>query len=320
MCKAKQTQMSCGHTLTHFTELCPKGLRQACTNPELDSPTSYLQDSCARCDPEFKVSRVRQLQRQRHSELTSHLLRSQTPGEVGRVLTRVQELNRSANTAISEARTLMSSPSIDVEFPGVGIDGSDGYNGNLTQGTFKWVNGKCCWEPGRPISRSGSIKRVNTPVDIKKRADEIAELEKLHPSITGPPRVRRTKKGYVDPFEKSNEQQKPPQVPNAPRLKTVKPYSGPRDHVIAMVSDREEDERPIFGEIPVLEPQHRLRRTKTQISRLGSEVSVKSPDGAGKPASITSVNDDESEDIWLQLADTYTPGEAPGRRFKDRTP
>ncbi|KAI0848264.1 hypothetical protein F5Y00DRAFT_88484 [Daldinia vernicosa] len=304
MCTGTQTEMACGHVLTHYDQYCDEGRRKPCPQPELSAPRAYLDDSCAECDPMYMSNLVRREHRDRRTELMDQIYAHKRAGhmeEVRRLLERMEVVQRAANIAMGEMRYLCSS-SVDVEFPGGGPDAI------MPRGTSRWVDGKCVWEEDVPYSVPGSQRN-------KRAAPKQTHVEEQElPRISGSPRLRSTKKEYVDPFKEESDfqlqQEQQPKVSRPPRLRTNKEYTGPRGDSV-VVFDGEEDTR----QAPSLQP--RLRRSKTYINKLdhirptsqGSEELLDS-DKTVRPIVRSSRTkyvapgvDEEEEDIWLQLAE-----------------
>lgn len=148
MCNGTQTEMSCGHVLTHYKQYCDEGRRKPCPQPELSVPRAYLKDSCAECDPIYTSNLVRREHRDRYTELMDQVYAHKRAGhmeEVKRLLERMEVVQRAANIAMGEMRYLCSS-SADVEYPGGGPDAI------MPRGTSRWVDGKCVWEEDVPYS------------------------------------------------------------------------------------------------------------------------------------------------------------------------
>ncbi|KAI0111869.1 hypothetical protein F4814DRAFT_369558 [Daldinia grandis] len=307
MCNGTQTEMSCGHVLTHYNQYCNEGHRKPCPQPELSVPRAYLEDSCAECDPMYTSNLVRRKHRDRHMELMDQVYAHKRAGhmeEVQRLLERMEVVQRAANIAMGEMRYLCPS-SADVEFPGGGPDAI------MPRGTSRWVDGKCVWEEDVPYSVPGSRR-------VKRAASKRTQAERQGPPrVSGPLRMRSTKKGYVDPFKEESDlqllQEQQPKVSHPPRLRTNKGYTGPREDNV-VVLDGEEDER----QAPSVQP--RLRRSKTYINKLDHVSSTSRGSGKSLDSGKTvrpvvrsshakhgalRVDDEEEEDIWLQLAEKY---------------
>ncbi|KAI0387648.1 hypothetical protein F5Y04DRAFT_286728 [Hypomontagnella monticulosa] len=310
MCNGKQTEMSCGHVLTHYTWHCAKGRKKPCKEPNLalDAPRAYIHDSCAVCDPAFNVSARGREHKARRAELMKQIGASKSQAEAQRLLSRLDALGRKATVAIGQARHLCHS-AVDVEFPAP-------KNGVRPTGTFMWLNGKCVW-----------VEEVVEP--DWPETEVMPEIEHLN---LGKPRLRNTKKGYKDPFAGVSEQEFP-QITGPPRLRTNKPYTGPRENVVSF--DVEEEPR-----VPRRQPS--LRRMKSAYGLSNSSSSDnKESDATAKPAShetvgngsssnktvrpITQdkqdkcslpVTDEVDEDVWLKLAESDE--DAAPRRIKYR--
>ncbi|KAI0888893.1 uncharacterized protein GGS22DRAFT_152644 [Annulohypoxylon maeteangense] len=299
MCSGNQTEMACGHVLTHYTSRCEKG---PCAEPKSDSPRQHLADSCAECDSEFKKSQLSREQKNRHEELVAQLIadkRVNGSKEARRLLNCMQKLSYTMNREIGEVRT--TGFSADVQFPGSG-------NHRVAPTiTSKWVNGKCVWGEEEGLHRSGSsrIKKI-TPATSTTAAEVEVPAE---PLTTALPRLRRTKKEY---FNRLPEEKEQPVSTAPPRLRTNKPYTGPRESVV------------VFGEVlensQEVRPKPYLRRTKkvtdglnrSNFSDSGSDVTVKyigeERDSRASPtepnARAAALDDDDLyEDIWLKLAE-----------------
>ncbi|KAI1775170.1 hypothetical protein F4818DRAFT_441269 [Hypoxylon cercidicola] len=300
--------MSCKHLLTHYTQRCEKGRDKPCARPSLEGPRVYLPDCCAACDPEFNVNKIKREQRNKHAKLVEQVYANQRSGsseEVSRLLERIHVLTTSTNKATGEAKHSHTS-AIDVEFPGV----------TEPKGTSKWIDGKCVWEEEEQWSLPpyrAEIRRSN-----QTTSTQVVE-ETLGTRV--PPRLRSTKKGYIGPREEPHREQF--EITGPPRLRTNKPYSGPRGRV-AVIESPEPERAP--------EMQHRLRRTKKHAEGLGrhdiTPIDTKrhgdnSPDIDRTPRPLKQnyvvVKGEEmvDEDIWLQLAEMDTKGKA-SRKIKAR--
>ncbi|KAL7627583.1 hypothetical protein AAE478_001776 [Parahypoxylon ruwenzoriense] len=351
--------MSCGHVLTHYTQRCPK----PCPDSEvkLDAPRAYIPDTCARCDPDYNAGRIQRAHAARRDQVLEQLYRASSvegaerrQKEVKRCIARLDVLKRNANAAVGRAKhpqlsssikaasspfSRSSSPSLnpysyspslsalDVQFPRAASP-------KVTTST--WINGKCVWE-GREeeeerVWRPGThrIKKVfNTTPVIEESEEELSRTKR-------PPRLRSTKKGYIDPFAKAEssfaeEQETQLQVPNgAHRLRTNNKYQGPRDNAAFF-------EEEAYGQQQEHLPQeqqhhhHRLRRIKgysgldrhgdtadrrsTVASRLGyseeqyddtsdSDLTIHPAMRARKTGHVEIGGEEiDEDDIWLQLAD-----------------
>ncbi|KAI2469355.1 hypothetical protein F4781DRAFT_220181 [Annulohypoxylon bovei var. microspora] len=336
MCNGSQTEMACGHVLTHYTQRCAKGQQQPCPEPQPDAPRDYLPDSCAKCDPEFQKSQLSRDHKNHHEELIAQLLADKRVGrskEARRLLECMERMRVNASRAIGEVKTAGSST--DVEFPG------GGSHRMAPKTTSKWVDGKCVWGDDERLHRLGSSRIKVLAASAKSTAAATVEGkgDKVQPLIPGPPRLRKTKKEYVNRLPEEKEL---PQISGPPRLSTNKPYSGPRENVVAIDAAMEKWQ--------VLQPQPYLRRTKKYANGLNfsnssdqeSIVTVKNvgEEQGGRPSSsdsqssvrtvvraeptmrITLEADDSDEDMWLQLAEKIRPvnviGRGPLRSFKDR--
>ncbi|KAI1105823.1 hypothetical protein F4804DRAFT_349712 [Jackrogersella minutella] len=326
--------MSCGHVLTHYTQRCDMGRSLPCPKPSLDSPRAYLSDTCARCDPEFNRNKLSREQIKRHDELVDQLYTSKLvgrPDEARKLLDGMEYLRRSTSNAIGAMQSLrLTSAFGDVEFPGSNSEPI------MPRYTSKWVNGKCVWEEEQATWKPGSsrVKRAHStttpPIKTGAKVEKISE-EEVQPLVSGPPRLRSTKKGYTNHLPEEKEQSV---ISGPPRLRTNKPYSGPRTNVVAFDIETEEHKAP------QLQPQHSLRRTKRRTGRLDnsycsdqeSVVTVKyvgKDSGSGgtvmrakQSRHVTPEGDSDDEDMWLQLAEKQTPvnaiGNGPLRSFRDR--
>ncbi|KAI1461412.1 hypothetical protein F4805DRAFT_476971 [Annulohypoxylon moriforme] len=319
MCTGNQTEMACGHVLTHYTQRCEKGKKTPCPDPMSDSPRQYLADSCAKCDPEFRKNKISRDHKSRHDELVAQLVadkRVNESKEAKRLLDCMQKLSFSMNREIGEVKT--AGFSADVEFPGTGS------HRLAPKVTSKWINGKCVWgDEGLHRSGSSRVKRIApNPSTTAAIVDVPAE-----PLITGPPRLRRTKKEYYNRLPEEKEQ---PPISGPPRLRTNKPYCGPRESVVVPSEELEKKQ--------VLESQHHLRRTKKVTNELDNgKCSDEESDDTVKyvgeeqdswvvlsrPNVCVTLDDyDSDDDMWLQLAEKHKPvnviGKGPLRSFKDR--
>ncbi|KAI6087918.1 hypothetical protein F4821DRAFT_258372 [Hypoxylon rubiginosum] len=291
--------MSCKHVLTHYTKHCRKGREKPCARPRLEGPRTYLPDCCAACDPEFNANKISREHKTRHSKLVEQVNASQHSGtseEVRRLLDHIQKLTSTTNRAVGEAQHSYSSAA-DVEFPGVSVP----------RGTSKWIDGKCVWQEEEPY-----------------------RLPPYPTETTAPPRLRSTKKGYAGPPEEVPREHVV--ITGPPRLRTNKPYTGPRESV-GIVESREPEEQA------APEMQHHIRRTKKTTENLrhhhhvtansGSTITPKldtkrhgnkpNMDQNPRPLKQNYVVDtgEEIDDIWLQLAEEDNKGKA-SRRIKAR--
>ncbi|KAI1142267.1 hypothetical protein F5Y05DRAFT_422391 [Hypoxylon sp. FL0543] len=313
MCSGKQTEMSCGHVLTQYTQRCAKGQQTPCEEPALDAPRGYIRDSCAGCDPEFNANRISRAHKARHAELVAQLQaqrRAGRPDAVRQLLERIEKLRRTADLAIGEARTRVPA-SVDVEFPG-GFGGGDSVAAS-SKWTSRWVDGKCVWEeepawtPGM-----GRIKKVYESPKPPTPEEEAA----AQPAVTGPPRMRTLKKGYTYPSSLTPPQEKPP-ITGPPRLRQDKPYSGPRENYVVV-----EQETP--------QRQRSLRRKKGYVYEHGlsaSDVTNRRSENTAKDTGkeqirpvAPGVEEKEEEDIWMQLAEKTIndKGKSFSQRMKER--
>ncbi|KAI4867039.1 hypothetical protein F4820DRAFT_446384 [Hypoxylon rubiginosum] len=311
--------MSCGHLLTHHTKRCERGQKKLCAQLSLEGPRVYLPDCCAECDPEFNMSKIKRQQINTHNKLVEQAYanqRSGSSGEVERLLERIRILTSTTNKAIGEAKHHTSA--VDVEFPGV----------TEPRGTSKWVDGKCIWEEEEEWklpSYQPDRRQMNQTTS--------AAVVKETPQISAPQRLRSTKKGYIGPPEEAHREQV--KVTGPPRLRTNKPYSGPRENVATVENREPEQQAP--------EMKRRLRRTKKHAEGLRHYDNVTTDSGFNVNQKLDTKRQGDSspgidrnprplkqnyavvkgeekvdEDIWLQLAEMNIKGEDPPRRIKAR--
>ncbi|XXG99114.1 hypothetical protein Hte_005448 [Hypoxylon texense] len=311
--------MSCKHLLTHYTKRCERGQKKPCGQLSLEGPRVYLPDCCAECDPEYNMSKIKRQQKDKHSKLVEQVNSSQRSGsseEVQRLLERIHILTSSTNKAIGEAKHHTSG--VDVEFPGV----------TEPRGTSRWVDGKCVWEEEKEWKLPSHQPYRRQP----NQASPAPAVEDM-PRISAPPRLRSTKKGYIEPPEEARREHV--KITGPPRLQTNKPYSGPRENVAA-VENREPEQQ-------VPEMTRRLRRTKTHAEGLVHHDYVTTDGGSsanqkldtnrrGDNSSVVNRNpralrqnyvvvkgeEKVDEDVWLQLADMNIKVKASPRRIKAR--
>ncbi|KAI1083548.1 hypothetical protein F5B20DRAFT_595528 [Whalleya microplaca] len=319
MCKGTQTQMSCGHILTHWTSRCPR----ACAQPSEGPPQpSYLPDTCAACDPGFRTRAVTQPYRSRRDELLDQLWGGASGdarrADVARDVERFERLHRSSSRAIGEAQALAFASALDVEFPTT--------NSEQPRGTCRWIAGKCVWtdededDPAAVMSRKYGIPRRH----VRYAGKEEEKMEAEPPAVTGPPRLRQSRKKYRDPFADVVEVEHAV-VEGPPRLYVKKAYSGPRDEVVV----REAPPPPTPAPTPVPAQVSRLRRAKklphglstdTNSSDAGleSDIVTRKPDSVERgddgdydsdrtirPSTRNNKRHESSatNDIWMQMYD-----------------
>ncbi|KAI0152332.1 hypothetical protein F4776DRAFT_24146 [Hypoxylon sp. NC0597] len=327
MCKGKQTEMSCGHVLTQYTERCQRGKNKPCPEPVLEAPLSYINDSCAQCDPEFNMNQISREHKQRHAELVEQLYENKKAGRseaVQQLLERMEKLRRSADRALGEVQVRCPPPSLNVQFPVCG------YMGEWSKWTSRWVNGKCVWEEERPWKPGmGKVKRIYRSPTTPPPPPTAEAEEQL---ASRKPRMRRSKKEYTTP-PSLNPPEERPVISGPPRLRREKPYSGPRD--ICVIVDPQDTQ---------LQQQRNLRRTKryVDVRIFGSADSIDQGSGntvkhidkeqVGSPSSgmtvrltapaihVTPEDDEEEEDLWLTMAEKTikNKGKSFSQRLQDR--
>ncbi|KAI0014322.1 hypothetical protein F4779DRAFT_5409 [Xylariaceae sp. FL0662B] len=297
MCKGNQTQMSCGHTLTHFSERCGR----KCAIPE--GPLSYLSDSCARCDSGYLTHVVTKDYRERREELLGHFWgnkRDERMEDVRKNIERLEILNRSTNKALGEAKHLAFS-AVDVEFP-------DKFEQKGM--TSKWINGKCVWvdeeDPASVIAKKHGI-----PMKKNTRSADKDTAGAEPPLITGPPRLRKSNKKYKDPFE--NIPVVEHRVITGPPRFSRKPSPGPRDQVVFR-----EEESPASAQTHSFRGSNKSFRNRLAAdghsSHAGLESSaVRNPGSRDQgsdsdrtiraPTRSRKTESSTDYDIWMQIYD-----------------
>ncbi|OTA92975.1 hypothetical protein M434DRAFT_31326 [Hypoxylon sp. CO27-5] len=308
MCNGKQTQMSCGHVLTQYTQHCHKGKENPCPKPVLEAPVDYINDSCAQCDPEFNVNQISREHKKRHAELVAQLWESKHAGRseaVQQLIQRMEKLRLSADKAIGEAKIRCPPASLNVEFPGGGNIASS------SKWTSRWVNGKCVWEEERPWKQGmGKIKRVYEPPASPKPKAEGEE-----PQVPTQPRMRTSKRKYTYP-PSLNPPEERPAISGPPRLRQEKPYSGPRVECIIVETQTPQPQRSLrrtkrYVDVRILGNGDAIdQESKTTVKHIGKEE-VESPSSdvtvrptiSAMPTMHVEQEDDEEEDLWLTIAE-----------------
>ncbi|KAI1095909.1 hypothetical protein F5B19DRAFT_272358 [Rostrohypoxylon terebratum] len=308
MCNGNQTEMACGHVLTHYSQRCEKGRPKPCSELKLDTPRQHLVDSCAQCDPEFRKSKLSRDQKNRHDELVTQLIedkRVNESKEARRLLECMQKLRLTMNHKIGEVKTAGFSE--DVEFPG------SSKHSMAPRTTSKWINGKCVWSD-EDLQRARSLR--NREMAPSRTSTTEAFVESAESTPLGPPRLRATKKEYFNRLPEEIEQSP---ISGPPRLRTNKSYSGPRENVVIFEESEEQQ---------ALRPKPSLRRTRKVASGLKrskfpgaeSDITVKST----RPNVHITLNaePESDEDMWLLLAERPRPpisiGSGSVCSFRDR--
>lgn len=159
-------------------------------------------------------------------------------------------------------------------------------------------------------------------------AVKVDKAPRTDAKISGPPRLRSTKKEYIDLSKGVEAHHEKPQ--GAPLFRTEKPYSSLPDNVIVVETHEQQ-------KVPHSQP--RLRRTKKHIGHndettsswskntpklKGKRQEDGSCDQIGRPRLLTKQNhtaeggNELDGDIWLQLAEENTQGMSPNGRIKYR--
>ncbi|KAI1210823.1 uncharacterized protein F4807DRAFT_40274 [Annulohypoxylon truncatum] len=326
MCRGNQTKMACGHVLTHYTQRCKKGQQKPCPNPKSDAPRQHLNDSCVECDSDFKKNQLSREHKSRHEELVAQLIadkRVNESKEARRLLECMQKMSNTVNREIGEVKT--TGFSADVEFPGGG-------NHRMSPKiTSKWINGKCVWGE-EEWNRSGS-SRIKKIAPATSTTAAIVETPTENP-ISGPPRLRTTKKEYFNRLPEEEKEQ--PKISGPPRLRTNKPYSGPRENVVVF---DEQVEKPHLRRTSKVANGLNLgqfsdQRSDVTVKYAGEEQNSRPSTSNSQSSGLRAVptrsnvrvplddDGDSDEDMWLQLAEKRKPvnviGKGPLRSFKDR--
>ncbi|KAI2620012.1 hypothetical protein GGR54DRAFT_647627 [Hypoxylon sp. NC1633] len=299
MCRGTQTEMACGHLLTHITQRCAlseeKGpylqythvkfipdaprnwMYPPCKKLDLDAPRDYIDDSCAACDPEFNANRIRRHHQDTHANLHDKLCRSRRAGDLAAtrsIMEALDRLSRETNRAVGEARYADYS-AVDVEFPQGG-----GAAMSLPRGTSRWVNGQCVWEDDTKtpsLAPRSSRKKSHGAGTAAQNAGEIIEVTELpdarqQPPKRAPSRRGQSKKEYVLPRAPSAREKTP--VPGSARARRGPEYVDPRDNeiLVEVHADLEEEAVRKVGKGKRTAPMARsqtephLRRSKNHVA------------------------------------------------------
>lgn len=325
MCRGNEVEMACGHMLRHYTRKCAVGRQtRPCTRPdnfhlEDGSERTYLADTCATCDPGYRMTRVRQARDKEQTALMRELHEAQEAKDIAEQQSIMREMDLlalEANNRIGEitasrgrgrGRNVLADVS-SVLFP------APKTNVRLV-GDCKWVKGRCVWEVVKDDDDDDDYDSV-----ARQRGERKGGRRYEDPRVAkGPIIVGTTEKRRVRPEQ---EHEYSPPAPKSPRRNT-----NDHPHSRNRVSEVVNEERPSTAR------RHSLRRVKNQpLKRDGrhytvlpdydfdapspgqepllSEMQVSSFDLAepANPATTQRSEVSEESDMWLKLADSPEEG------------
>ncbi|KAK3324596.1 hypothetical protein B0T19DRAFT_444004 [Cercophora scortea] len=118
MCLGHTYNLACGHSLLQFSERCER----KCAVPTGES--TYIQDTCAPCDPSFRVEQIIRAYDQKIRQAQEEhriALQHKKHGEIRAAYERVEKLFTDQRKEVAEVRKL-GAACPEVIWPGKAVD------------------------------------------------------------------------------------------------------------------------------------------------------------------------------------------------------